>query len=102
MRCIYSFIFLLFSSSLYSNDVFSVKGIILEKTNQEPIAGVNIIIENDDNGTSSDSEGKFNLEIKNLSKAKLVFTMIGFKDTSLVIDQTNYEQTIKVLLTQKQ
>ena len=101
MRCIFSFIILLFSSSLYSNDVFFVKGIILDKTNQEPISGANIIVKNDDNGASSDNEGKFNLEIKNLSKAKLVFTMIGFKDTSVVIDQTNYNQTITVLLNPK-
>ena len=62
--------------------------------NEKPIAGASIIIENSANGASSGNEGKFNLEIKNLSKAKLVFTMIGFKDTSLVIDQTNYDQTV--------
>ena len=101
MRCIYSFIFLLFSSSLYSNDVFSVKGIILDKTNQEPIAGVNIIIENDDNGTSSDNEGRFSLELKAPSENKFVFTMIGFKDTSIVINQTNDDQTIKIFLNPK-
>ena len=101
MRCIYSFIILLFSSSLYSNDVFSVKGIILDKTNQEPIAGVNIIIENDDNGTSSDNEGRFSIELKAPSENKLVFTMIGFKDTSIVINQTNNDQTIKVFLNPK-
>ena len=101
MRCIYSFIILLFSSSLYSNDVFSVKGIILDKTNQEPIAGVNIIIENDDNGTSSDNEGRFSLELKAPSENKLVFTMIGFKDTSIVINQSNNDQTIKVFLNPK-
>ena len=101
MRCIYSFIILLFSSSLYSNDVFSVKGIILDKINQEPIAGVNIIIENDNNGTSSDNEGRFSLELKNPNENKLVFTMIGFKDTSIVINQTNNDQTIKVFLNPK-
>ena len=101
MRCIYSFIFLLFSSSLYSNDVFSVKGIILDKTNQEPIAGVNIIIEDYDNGTSSDNEGRFSLELKAPRENKLVFTMIGFKDTSIVINQTNNDQTIKIFLNPK-
>ena len=101
MRCIYSFIILLFSSSLFSNDVFSVKGIILDKTNQEPIAGVNIIIENGNNGASTDNEGRFSLEIEDPSEDKLIFTMIGFKDTSVVIDQTNNDQTIKVFLNPK-
>ena len=81
--------------------MFIIQGIILNKKSQKPIAGASITIENSDNGASSDNEGRFNLEIKNLSKAKLVFTMIGFKDTSLVIDQTNYNQTIKVLLNPK-
>ena len=101
MRYIYSLIFLLFSSSLYSNEVFSVKGIILDKTNQEPIAGVNIIIENGNNGASTDNEGRFSLEIEDPSEDKLIFTMIGFKDTSVVIDQTNYDQPIKVFLSPK-
>ena len=101
MRCIYSFIFLLFSSCLYSNDVFSVKGIILDKTNQEPIAGVNIIIENGNNGASTDNEGRFSLEIQDPNEDKLIFTMIGFKDTSIVINQTNNDQPIKVFLNPK-
>ena len=92
---------LLFASYLSANDIFSVQGIVFNKKSQKPIAGASIIIENSANGSSSDNEGKFNLEIKNLSKAKLVFTMIGFKDTSVVIDQTNYNQTIKVLLNPK-
>ena len=101
MRCIFSFIILLFSSSLYSNGVFFLKGIILDKTNQEPIAGVNIIIENGNNGASTDNEGRFSLEIEDPSEDKLIFTMIGFKDTSVVIDQTNYDQPIKVFLSPK-
>ena len=92
---------LLFASYLSANDIFSVQGIVFNKKSQKPIAGASIIIENSANGSSSDNEGKFNLEIKNLSKAKLVFTMIGFKDTSVVIDQTNYNQTVKVLLDPK-
>ena len=92
---------LLLASYLSANDIFSVRGIVFNKKSQKPIAGASIIIENSANGSSSDNEGKFNLEIKNLSKAKLVFTMIGFKDTSVVIDQTNYNQTIKVLLNPK-
>ncbi len=101
MRYNYPLVILLFASYLSANDIFSVQGIVFNKKSQKPIAGASIIIENSANGSSSDNEGKFNLEIKNLSKAKLVFTMIGFKDTSVVIDQTNYNQTIKVLLNPK-
>ena len=101
MRYNYPLVILLFASYLSANDIFSVQGIVFNKKSQKPIAGASIIIENSANGSSSDNEGKFNLEIKNLSKAKLVFTMIGFKDTSVVIDQTNYNQTVKVLLDPK-
>ena len=101
MRYNYPLAILLFASYLSANDIFSVQGIVLDKKSQKPIAGASIIIENSANGSSSDNEGKFNLKIENLSIAKLVFTMIGFKDTSVVIDQTNYNQTIKVLLNPK-
>ena len=84
-----------------ANQQSAVEGIILNNDNQKPIAGVNIIIENSNNGVSSDNEGRFSLEINYPSKNTLIFTMIGFKDTSVVINQTNYDQLIKVFLNPK-
>ena len=99
MRHLY--IIISFSAFIFAGEFSAIEGIVLNNDNQKPIAGVNIIIENDDNGTSSDNEGRFSLELKAPSENKLVFTMIGFKDTSIVINQTNNDQAIKVFLNPK-
>ena len=88
MRHLY--IIISFSAFIFAGEFFAIEGIVLNNDNQKPIAGVNIIIENDDNGTSSDDEGRFSIELKAPNENKLVFTMIGFKDTSVVIDPVSY------------
>ena len=97
-RYLYIHIILLFSTFIFAEDLSSVKGIIFNNNDKKPIIGVNIIIEGSDYGASSDNEGKFALELKDPSKNKLIFTMIGYKDTTVVINQKNYDQPIKVFL----
>ena len=99
MRHLY--IIISFSAFIFAGEFSAIEGIVLNNDNQKPIAGVNIIIENDDNGTSSDNEGRFSIELKAPNENKLVFTMIGFKDTSIVINQTNNDPNIKVFLNPK-
>ena len=99
MRHLY--IIISFSAFIFAGEFSSIEGVVLNNDNQKPIAGVNIIIENDDNGTSSDNEGRFSIELKAPNKNKLVFTMIGFKDTSIVINRTNNDPSIKVFLNPK-
>ena len=101
MRYLCIHIIIPFLALLFAEQLSAVEGIILNNDNQKPIAGVNIIIENSNNGVSSDNEGRFSLEINYPSKNTLIFTMIGFKDTSVVINQTNYDQLIKVFLNPK-
>ena len=97
----YLYIIISFSAFIYAGEFSAIEGIVLNNDNQKPIAGVNIIIENGNNGVSTDNEGRFSLEIQDPSEDKLIFTMIGFKDTSIVINQTNNDQTIKVFLNPK-
>ena len=99
MRHLY--IIISFSAFIFAREFSAIEGIVLNNDNQKPIAGVNIIIENDDNGTSSDNEGRFSIELKAPNENKLVFTMIGFKDTSIVINRTNNDPNIKVFLNPK-
>ncbi len=99
MRHLY--IIISFSAFIFAEEFSAIEGIVLNNDNQKPIAGVNIIIENDDNGTSSDNEGRFSIELKAPNENKLVFTMIGFKDTSIVINRTNNDPNIKVFLNPK-
>ena len=98
----YLYIIISFSAFIFAGEFSAIEGIVLNNDNQKPIAGVNIIIENGNNGASTDNEGRFSLEIQDPSEDKLIFTMIGFKDTSIVINQTNNDQPIKVFLNPKQ
>ena len=101
MRYLCMYIIISLSAFLFAEKMSVVEGVVLNRDNQKPIAGVNIIIENSNNGISSDNEGRFSLEIEDLTEGKLIFTIIGFKDTSVVINQTNYDRPIKVFLDPK-
>ena len=57
MRYLCIHIIISFSALLFAEKLSAVEGIIFNNDNQKPIAGVNIIIENNNNGTSSDNEG---------------------------------------------
>ena len=101
MRYLYVYIIISFSAFIFAGELFAIEGIVLNDDNQKPIVGVNIIIENGNNGASTDNEGRFSLEMDYPSENKLIFTMIGFKDTSMVINKNNYDQLIKVFLNPK-
>ena len=53
MRYLHLYITLLFFSLLFSEEESSIKGVILDYSNQKPIPGANIYIENGDIGTVS-------------------------------------------------
>lgn len=56
----------------------TVKGKVLEKTTGQPLPGVNIVVKGTSNGTSTDFDGNFNLNVKN-DNAVLVFSFLGYK-----------------------
>ena len=55
----------------------SVKGVVKDETG-EPVIGVNIVEKGTTNGTITDMDGKFNLTVKDLNKAVLQFSYIGY------------------------
>ncbi len=56
----------------------TVKGKVLEKSTGQPLPGVNIIVKGTANGTTSDFNGTFSLNVKN-DNAVLVFSFLGYK-----------------------
>ena len=61
----------------------TVKGKVLERTTGQPLPGVNIIVKGTSNGTSTDFDGNFNLNVKN-DNAVLVFSFLGYKTVEVV------------------
>jgi TonB-dependent starch-binding outer membrane protein SusC len=72
----------------------TVKGKVIDKTTNEPIAGANIVIEGTVNGTISGPDGSFNINIPNGS-AVLVVSFIGMTTQRV---QVTGQQTITVTL----
>ena len=82
---IYLFLLVPFSVSA------QIKGVVVDESNN-PIPYVNIWIENENIGTTSELDGTFSLQLKNQEK-NLIFSVIGFESKSI-----NSKETQKVVL----
>ena len=101
VRYLYLYPTLLFFSLLFSEEESSIRGVILDYSNQKPIPGANIYIENSDIGTVSDDLGAFSLQIDNLKINEVKISMIGYRDTTLFINQNNIQNKYQVFLNPK-
>ncbi|MGQ1947924.1 SusC/RagA family TonB-linked outer membrane protein [Geofilum sp. OHC36d9] len=97
-RNFYRMLFLLgawiFGLSMYAQESRLVSGRITD-TDGEPLPGVNIIIRGTTNGTVSDFDGNYSLEVSNAPGAVLTFRFIGFKEKEVAVGT---QSTINVSL----
>ena len=77
MRYLHLYLTLFFFSLLFSEEESSIKGVILDYSNQKPIPGANIYIENSDIGTVSNDLGAFSIPMDNLKINEIKISMIG-------------------------
>ncbi len=82
LRILYIGIFLVVSSSMYSQ---SVSGTVTEE-NGTPIPGVNIIVKGTTNGTSTDFDGKYIIEDV-AADTVLIFSSLSFKTQEIRIGE---------------
>ena len=68
------FLLLLFSISMFGQTI-TVRGVVKDVTSS-PLPGVNITVQGSSNGTISDIEGRYTLQVS--SDAKLVFSFVGY------------------------
>ena len=101
VRYLYLYPTLLFFSLLFSEEESSIRGVILDYSNQKPIPGANIYIEDSDLGTVSNELGTFSLSIDNLKINEIKISMIGYRDTTLLINQNNIKSKYQVFLNPK-
>ncbi len=83
MKTIYNkllLLVLLFPLSILAQSTFT--GTVLDKTSNQPLPGVNVVVEGTQNGTSTDFDGKFSLNVK--QGDKVVFSYIGYKNYTLI------------------
>ena len=78
-----SFLLPLFLSYLFAETI-TVSGKVLDETTQLPISNVNVF--HGQEGTYSNSAGKFKLEL-NKESIEITFSHIGYKEISLKIEK---------------
>jgi TonB-dependent SusC/RagA subfamily outer membrane receptor len=83
---------LVFNISLFAQDGYQLSGTVSDEANM-PLPGVNVIIANTSTGTSTDFDGKFQIDVK--SGDVLQFTYVGYTSQSITI--TN-QTTLNVVL----
>lgn len=80
-------IFTLISGSMLAQTIIS--GVVKDAGNNEPLAGVNIVVKGKVIGTISDADGKFYLEVNDSPPLTLVFSFIGFESMEREITEPN-------------
>lgn len=69
-------------------------GVVLDSKSNQPIPGVNVVIQGSTNGTQTDFDGKFKLPKVNKGD-KIVFSFIGYKNSVITFDNQK-EVTVKL------
>jgi len=74
----------------------TVKGKITDSENNSPLPGVNIIVKGTSQGTSSNSEGNYEINVAN-DNAILVFSFVGYEKLEMPVgNQTELNVSMKV------
>jgi len=70
----------------------AIKGIVQDLSNQEPLIGANIVIDNDNSrGTITDFDGNFELSVGNDTK-KITVSYTGYTSVTVNLDARNFYQ----------
>ncbi len=84
MRNLVIFLLLCMTFTVAAQDV-AVKGIVVSKTDDLPLMGVNVVIKGTTNGTMTDLDGQFTLKAP--TGSIVVFSYIGFKSIELPVNE---------------
>ena len=80
------FVYFSFILGFHAQDL---SGLISDADNGDPLAGVNIVVQDQNQGAVSDFDGKFNIENFE-SGSTLVFSYVGYKTLSLKISSEDF------------
>jgi len=83
---------LLFNISLFAQGGYTLSGTVSDEANV-PIPGVNVVVANSSNGTSTDFDGNFQLEVS--SGDVLQFTYVGYATQSITVSN---QTTLNVVM----
>lgn len=78
-------LFLLLGAETFAQDGTTISGTVVAAESQEPLPGVNIVEKGTSNGTMTDFDGNFSLEVSN-PNAVLVFSFMGFRNQEVNVN----------------
>lgn len=64
----------------------TVTGTVVDAETEEPLIGVNIILEGTSTGTTTNFDGEFSLNVPDVDEAVLVFRYIGYQTQEVAVD----------------
>jgi len=76
-------VILLFNITLFAQDSYLLSGTVVSKSDNTPVPGVNVLIAGTTNGTSTDFDGNFSIDVKNGDV--LQFSYVGFMTQLITI-----------------
>lgn len=76
-KLLLSVLLMLFSGGMYLHAQMQVSGVVVEESTDEPIIGASVLEVGTENGTITDFDGKFSLEVS--SGANLSISYVGYK-----------------------
>lgn len=98
MRLTFTFFFLLCTSSIsWAQTAGTVVGKVISSADGQPVIGANIILIGTNNGTISDVDGKFSLQLNGTAK-QLKISSIGFVSETVDIEKNQTRSEIEIKL----
>jgi len=89
-------LFLLVLTSINGQNII-IKGKVINSKTNLPLEYVNIMLQEDYIGTSTDIQGNFNLNLKQDIKSDIVFSSLGFKTNIISLDSLRKIKTVYML-----
>lgn len=91
------FVFLGIIFSVFFAEAQTVKGIVVDSLDQN-LANVNVYIEGTYKGTTTNLDGRFELNIEDFSKRDIVFKYLGYKTQKIPIPKLRKQDNPKIIM----
>lgn len=88
------FTLFIFSQIISAQSTWNITGTLIEEGSSEPVIGATIMIQETSDGTISDLDGKFSLQVP--TNATLIVQMIGYETTEYKVTRNNEVAVINV------
>jgi len=73
-----------------------IKGIVVNKDDQEPLPGVNVLVKGTLLGAVTDLDGYFSLKLPDMNEARLEFSYVGYKTKEVVLSESTENLMIRM------